>query len=77
MVDTVALDAKITASGKKMSYLAKKMGITINTLRRKRTNMNEFNSSEVDILCDELDITKLTEKQAIFFAPNVEIKKQE
>jgi hypothetical protein len=67
MVDTQYLESVIESSGKKKVYLAEKIGCTIQAFRLKCNNKNEFKLSEVDILCKELNITKLTEKEKIFF----------
>ena len=67
MVDTQLLDGRIDDSGKKMSYLADKMGITVQAFRMKRKNLSEFTSDQVSVLCDELDIKKLSDKEKIFF----------
>jgi hypothetical protein len=67
MVDTQLLDDRIDDSGKKIAYLADKMGITVQAFRMKRKNLSEFTSDQVAVLCDELDIKKLTDKEKIFF----------
>ncbi len=67
MVDTQYLEEIISSSGKKKTYLAEKIGCTIQSFRLKCKNVNEFTSSQVDTLCTELGITKLTEKEKIFF----------
>lgn len=67
MVDTLYLEKVIKDSGKKKSYLAGKCNMSIQNLRLKATNKSDFKSSEIDILCTELGITKLTEKEKIFF----------
>lgn len=72
MVDTQLLDERISASGKKKSYLADQLGITVQTLRRKIKNEFSFTTDEVTGLCDELDITDMSDMQLIFFKRNVE-----
>ena len=72
MVDTQLLDERISASGKKKSYLADQLGITVQTLRRKLKNEFSFTTDEVSGLCDELDITDMSEMQRLFFKRNVE-----
>ncbi len=67
MVDTQHLDNIIKESGLKKSYLAEKVGISIQALRLKCTNKSDFTTSQVAVLCDELGITSLTEKEKIFF----------
>lgn len=67
MVDTLQLETRIKDSGKTKTYLASKLGITIQSLRLKSLNRSEFNSTEITILCEELGITRLTDKEKIFF----------
>ena len=73
MVNTQLLEKRIAASGKKKKYLADKANISVLTLRNKMQNLYPFNSDEIEALCSELAITKLTEKEAIFFASKVDI----
>ena len=68
MTNQKLLEIKIANSGKKKGYLAKKCGLS-------RTGFNNcvkgtalFNASHIKILCDELNITNLKEKESIFFA---------
>lgn len=67
MVDTELLEQKIIESGKKIVYLAEKLGISRQYFRMKCKNKADFTNRETDILCDELSITTLTEKEKIFF----------
>ena len=62
------LEEKIKQSGKKKAYLAKKVGLTPAGFRNCCLNKSEFRTGQVQILCEELNITSLKEKQAIFFA---------
>lgn len=71
MVNTVMLNQKIKESGLKKEYIADQMGITRTGFYKKATNGSEFTVKEVDILCKLLSITKLTEKESIFFAKEV------
>ena len=66
--NTALLEEKIKASGKKRNYLAEKVGLSYAGFRNCVTNKAEFKSSQIDILCDELNITSLKEKESIFFA---------
>lgn len=68
MTNTALLDKKIEESGKKINYLAKKCGMSVQTFRRCRKNESEFRTKHINVLCAELGITKLTEKEAIFYA---------
>lgn len=67
MVDTELLEQKIIESGKKIGYLAEKLGISRQYFRMKCKNKADFTNRETDILCNELSITTLTEKEKIFF----------
>ncbi len=72
MVDTQLLEKAISDSGKTKTHLAKAIGCTIQSFRQRCTNRYEFRSNEVAILCNELSITKLSDKEKIFFAKNVD-----
>lgn len=68
MTNRELLEIKIAESGKKKGYLAKKCGLS-------RTGFNNcvkgtalFNTSHIKILCAELNIISLKEKDTIFFA---------
>lgn len=67
MVNTKYLELLIGASGKKKGYLAKKCGISRQYLKAKCDNKADFKTSEVLILCEELGITSLKEREKIFF----------
>lgn len=67
MVDTKALKEIINNSGKSISHLAMVLGISRTALYNKINNDTEFVTSEVQKLCNELDITTLKEKDRIFF----------
>ena len=68
MTNTALLEKKIQESGKKKTYLAEKIGLSYAGFRNCVINKAEFKVSQVDILCDELGITSLKEKETIFFA---------
>lgn len=68
MTDTVALKKLIKKSGLKYRFIAAELNITYQGLKNKIENINEFKTSEVDTLCKLLGITKLQEKEKIFFA---------
>lgn len=67
MTNTELLELKIRESGKKKKYLAARCGLTPNGFRNCCRNLAEFKTSQVSILCEELGIKTLTERQAIFF----------
>lgn len=71
MTNTVLLEEKIRLSGKKKKYLAEKCGLSMQGFRNCCQNKAEFKTSHIQILCAELGITKLTEKEAIFYAKYV------
>ena len=68
MTNTKLLEKKIRESGKKKGYLADKCGLSRAGFRNCETNKAEFGASHIKILCEELSITSLQEKEAIFFA---------
>lgn len=68
MVNTELLNRKIDERGIKKTYLADKLGISRAAFYLKIGNSNEFTANEIMILCEILGITKLSEKEAIFFA---------
>jgi hypothetical protein len=71
MVNTQLLNEKIEMSGYKKEFIAKQLNITRAGFYKKATNGSEFTSSEVSLLCKILSITKLSEKESIFFAEEV------
>lgn len=71
MTNTVLLEDKIKQSGKKKKYLADKCGLSMQGFRNCCRNKAEFKAGQIKILCAELGITKLTEKEAIFYAEDV------
>lgn len=68
MTNTELLRDLISRSGLKLEYLANKCGITRQSLSNKITNRNIFTAEEISVLCRELKIGSLTEKERIFFA---------
>lgn len=68
MTDTKRLEEYIQASGYKKSYIAKTIGVSVETLSRKLRNATQFKASEIKILCALLNIQDPAEKEAIFFA---------
>lgn len=68
MTNQELLERKILESGKKKVYLAKKCGLSRMGFRNCINGDALFNTSHVKILCDELNITSLKEKESIFFA---------
>lgn len=72
MTNTKALKERIKASGYKQDFIAKKLGITSFGFAKKRDNVNQFKASEIDMLCDLLQIDSLEDRFAIFFAKDVD-----
>lgn len=68
MTDTKLLEKKIKESGKKISYLAEKCGLSYAGFRNCVINKAEFKQSHIEILCKELEIKTTKERMAIFFA---------
>jgi hypothetical protein len=68
MTNQELLEQKIEQSGKKKGYLAKKCGLSRQGFKNCVTGDAFFNASHIKILCAELNITSLKEKEAIFFA---------
>lgn len=68
MTNTELLENKIRESGKKVSYLATKCGLSYGGFRNCVINKSEFRASHIKVLCEELNIVTLREREAIFFA---------
>ena len=68
MTNVELFESKVKESGKKKGYLAEKCGLSRAGFRNCETNKAEWTSSQISILCEELNITSLREKEAIFFA---------
>lgn len=58
----------ICKSGKRKEHLAERLGLSRQGFYLKCIGKTEFTASEINILCDELSISKLTDKEHIFFA---------
>lgn len=68
MNNTKLLEEKIKQSGKKITYLAEKVGLSYAGFRNCVLNKAEFKSSQIKILCEELNIDDFKEMKSIFFA---------
>lgn len=68
MTNTELLEWWIQKSGKKKKYLAAKVGLSLAGFRNCCINRAEFTASQIGILCAELGITRLTDKEAVFYA---------
>lgn len=72
MTNTALLNEYIERSGLRSGFICEKLGISRASFSLKRNNKIRFNVEEISILCKLLGITKLTDKEAIFFAGDVE-----
>ena len=69
MTNTELLTKRIEESGYKRSYIAKAIGLkSTYGLSKKVNNETEFKASEIEKLCELLNIDTLEERKAIFFA---------
>ena len=68
MVNTQELEMAIANSGKKKNFLAKKCGITRQSLTAKINNRSDFTAEQIMVLCNELSITQISRRDRIFFA---------
>ena len=68
MTNTEELERIIAESGLKKSYIAKAINLSRQGFKNKCENKNPFTSKEISGLCEILGITKLSEKERIFFA---------
>ncbi len=68
MTNRKLLEKRIKESGKKKGYLAKKCGLSRQGFTNCVKGIAFFNTSHIKILCKELDITSLADKESIFFA---------
>ena len=72
MTDTKLLRDVIAKSGLKINFIAETVGISRAALYRKINNAVPFNQFEIEKLCSVLPIKTLKEKEAIFFAKDVD-----
>ena len=68
MLNAELLAKKIKESGKKKGYIAERVGLSRQGLKNCLDGTAFFNTSHIGILCKELNITSLREKNDIFFA---------
>lgn len=69
MTDTKKLQLAIKDSGYKKCFIAKKIGLTPAGLSNCINNRAEFKASQINALCELLDI-KPDQRESIFFARN-------
>lgn len=72
VTNTSLLKKKIETTGLKISYIADFVGISRQLLWKKLNNKTFFNQYEIEKMCKVLEITDLNEKEAIFFAIEVD-----
>lgn len=72
MTNTRLLKELIDKSGLKMNFIAEYVGLSRQGLWQKINNKTPFNQFEIEKLCTLLRIKKLTDKEAIFFAVDVD-----
>ncbi len=66
MLDAQKLKGKIVEAGITQGELAKRIGISQNTLTRKLTGRRDFTIGEIDRICNVLQITDNSLKAQIF-----------
>lgn len=74
MTNTQKLKEVIRDSGLKQEYIASKIGLTSYGFARKRDNLSEFTASEIEKLCEVLEIKNWKDRAAIFFAKEEDLK---
>ena len=67
MTDTEKLRNIIKEKGLKLKYVANYLGLSEYGFALKIGNKKEFKAGEITMLCELLGITKLSDKEAIFF----------
>lgn len=73
MTNTNLLNYAIARSGIGRQGLAEKIGLSLNSVQKKINNVIEFRQSEIQNVCEALELTN-AEKESIFFAPSVDLK---
>lgn len=66
------LERLIRESGKTKTFIAAKLGISQQALYNKLNGKSDFTRNEVEILCNELHISSLEQKENVFFNNNVD-----
>ena len=67
MTNSELLKQKIKESGLKLGFIVEKLNTSYAWFNKKLENEKDFNATEMQILCDILNITDLEEKDRIFF----------
>lgn len=74
MTNVELLDQKVKASGLRTQFIADALGLSRAGLYLKLKGKSFFTTEEVKKLCDLLGIRTLREREAIFFADEVDKK---
>lgn len=74
MTDTAALNELIKKRGLKIKFVASHLGLSPYGFQLKAKNCKEFKTSEVQALCELLEIKSLKEKESIFFKQRDDLK---
>ncbi len=74
MTNTDLLLQLIAKKGLKLKYVAEYLGLSAYGLSLKINNKREFKVSEVNALCELLEIESLELKEKVFFAPEGDLK---
>lgn len=72
MTNSKLLYDKIKEKGLKIGFIVEKLGTSYSWFKKKADGLVAFKAYEIQILCEILDITDHEEKEAIFFAIDVE-----
>ena len=62
MTNKELLDEYIAKSGLKITFIAEKLGITVQSFGQKRNNVSSFKAAEIYVLCDLLNIKEDRDK---------------
>lgn len=66
MINSELLEDLIKSSGKSKTYLANKCGMSRSEFYLKSKGKREFTEGQATILCDELNITTMSDRRKIF-----------
>lgn len=68
MTNWELLEKKIDESGLRRAFIYEKVGISRSGWNHKKKTKGDFSTVQISALCDVLRITRLSEKEQIFFA---------
>lgn len=68
MTNWELLEQKISESGLRRAFIYEKVGISRSGWNHKKKTKGDFSTVQISALCDVLRITRLSEKEQIFFA---------